>query len=185
MRLFVALSPPPEALAEVSGAVGRVREGWPDLRWTAPELWHVTLAFLGEVPDDKLPALSVRLARAAGRHPPMTLAFAAAGAFPSAKRANVLWLGLRGGEATLPKLAASLAAGAHRAGAREPERRRFHPHLTLGRARTGLDLRELVESLAAFEGEPWHAGTVHLVRSHLGPHVRYEPVDAWPLAGRG
>ena len=185
MRLFVALSPPPEALAEVSGAVGRAKEEWPQVRWTAPELWHVTLAFLGEVPEEKLPSLSARLARAAGRHPAMTLAFAAAGAFPSVKKANVVWLGLRGGEAVLPKRAASLAAGAHRAGAREPERRRCHPHLTLGRSRTGLDVRDLVDSLTAFEGTPWHAGAVHLVRSHLGPHVRYEPVGAWPLTGRG
>jgi 2'-5' RNA ligase len=115
----------------------------------------------------------------------MTLRFAAAGAFPSAGRASVLWLGLRGGGATLSRLAASLAAGAHRAGAREPERRPFHPHLTLGRSRTGLDLRELVESLASFEGTPWPADRVHLVRSHLGPRVRYEPAGSWALTGRG
>jgi 2'-5' RNA ligase len=79
-------------VAEVAGTAS---ERWPELRWTAPELWHVTLAFLGEVPERVLPSLEIRLARAAGRHPPMTLRFAAAGAFPSAGRANVLWLGLR------------------------------------------------------------------------------------------
>ncbi|MFC6086111.1 RNA 2',3'-cyclic phosphodiesterase [Sphaerisporangium aureirubrum] len=184
MRLFVALSPPREALAEVAGAVRSVGDRWPELRWIAPELWHVTLAFLGEVPERALPSLTTRLARAAGRYPPMTLAFAGAGAFPSATRANVLWCGVRGGGTVLPKLAASLAAGAHRAGAREPERRPYHPHLTLGRARTGPDVRELVESLASFEGTPWPADAVHLISSHLGPHVRYEPVDAWPLTGR-
>ncbi|GII79590.1 RNA 2',3'-cyclic phosphodiesterase [Sphaerisporangium rufum] len=187
MRLFVALSPPPEALAEIAAALGSHREAWPELRWTAPETWHVTMAFLGEVPERVLPDLTGRLGRAVGRYQAVTLVFGAGGAFPSAARAQVVWLGLAGGEPVLPRLAASLAAGARRAGVEMAERRRFRPHLTVARARprAGIDVRPLVESLRGFAGSPWHAGHVHLVRSHLGATVRYEILETWPLGGAG
>jgi 2'-5' RNA ligase len=187
VRLFVALSPPPEVLAEIAEAVDSHRDEWPELRWVAQETWHVTMTFLGEVPEEALPGLGVRLARAAGRYPPMTLAFEGAGAFPSAARARVVWLGLSGGGATLSRLAASLAAGAQRAGAVHTDRKPFHPHLTLARSRprTGIDARPLAASLGdSFTGTPWRADAVHLVRSHLGPRVRYETLGSWPLGGR-
>ncbi|RCG22481.1 RNA 2',3'-cyclic phosphodiesterase [Sphaerisporangium album] len=186
MRLFVALSPPQEALAEVAGAVELHVEGWPELRWAAPETWHLTLAFLGEVPETALPGLKTRLARAAGRYPPMTLAFRGAGAFPSARRARVVWLGVEGGDAVLSRLAASVAAAGRRAGAPYEDKKPYHPHLTLARARPkeGLDVTPLVGELKEFAGTPWRADAVHLMRSHLGRKVRYETVACWPLAGR-
>ncbi|MCT9933289.1 RNA 2',3'-cyclic phosphodiesterase [Planotetraspora sp. A-T 1434] len=199
-RLFVALLPPPEALAEVAAAVDPVRARWPELRWIDPALWHVTLAFLGEVPDRVLPDLRVRLARAASRHEPATLAFTGAGAFPSAARGRLFWLGLSA-DPPLTSLAGSVAAGARRAGARragarppttETDRKRFHPHLTLARSlarsldrsRNGDDLRPLVGTLSAFTGREWEARAVQLVRSHLGSQVRYESVEAYPLGSR-
>jgi 2'-5' RNA ligase len=179
-RLFVALLPPPEALAEIAAAVGDVRAEWPALRWIDPSLWHVTLAFLGEVPDDVRSGLHVRLARAASRHRPVTLSFAGAGAFPSAARGRVFWIGLHA-DPPLTRLAESVAAGAERAGAREADRKRFHPHLTLARSRDGADLKPLVGSMSTFDGRRWRADAVHLVCSHLGPRVWYEPVEAYPL----
>lgn len=238
-RLFVALLPPAEVLDEVAAGISRVER--PGLRWIDPTLWHVTLAFLGEVPEPVMPDLHVRLSRAASRYSPMTLSFRGAGAFPSPAHARVLWVGLTvdpvpmgdpgrighpgrtvGAERTadserpertadserpertadsertvrrsgrhrppgperLKRLAASVAAGAQRAGAREADRKPFHPHLTLARARHGDDLRDLVDSMRAFEGREWKAKAVHLMRSHLGAHVRYEPLAAYPLGGR-
>lgn len=181
-RLFVALLPPPEALAEVGTAVDSVRSDWPGLRWIDPALWHVTLAFLGDVRDEVLPELGVRLTRAAARHRPVTLSFAGAGAFPSAGCGRVFWLGLTA-VPPLPRLADSVAAGARRAGAGETDRKRFHPHLTLARSRDVENLRDLVGSLSTFNGRTWRADAIHLVRSHLGSAVRYEPLDAYPLGG--
>ncbi|RBQ15536.1 RNA 2',3'-cyclic phosphodiesterase [Spongiactinospora rosea] len=183
MRLFAALLPPPEALDELAGALAPHRDDWPELRWLARDNWHLTLSFFGEVPDRALPDLSVRLARAASRHPPVTLSFTGAGAFPSARRGRVLWYGLSGPVARLTKLAASLAAGARRAGATQVDEKPFRPHLSVARARAEVDVRPLVSALAAFEGMRWDAPDVHLVRSHLGARVRYETVESWPLGG--
>jgi 2'-5' RNA ligase len=67
------------------------------------------------------------------------------------------------------------------------ERRPYHPHLTLARARRGGDARPAAAEaeLAGFGGSPWRADRVHLVRSHLGPPLRYEPIASWPLGGPG
>ncbi len=223
----MALTPPAGVLAEIAAEVAPRRAEWPGLRWVDDALWHVTLAFLGEVPDTVLPELDVRLARAAARHAPMRVWFGSAGAFPSPSRARTFWVGLntvpagsddpegpegagrRGGSRSggmpgderggrregsrgrsgafaepMVRLAASLAAGARRAGAEEVDRKAFHPHLTLARSRRGEDLRTLVSSMSAFRGHEWQADAVHLVRSHLGSHVRYEQVAVYPLGGR-
>ncbi|GII94807.1 RNA 2',3'-cyclic phosphodiesterase [Sinosporangium siamense] len=187
MRLFTALLPPPAVLGEVERALEPHRDAWPGLRWVDPATWHLTLTFMGEVPADVQHDLEVRLARAASRRPPMTLSFAGAGAFPSRKRARVLWIGVCGPKPVLSRLADSSQAAARRAGAAHGEARPFHPHLTVARTRTrtgGDDVRELVEALAEFEGTEWRAEEIHLMRSHLGPRVRYESLRSWPLHGR-
>jgi 2'-5' RNA ligase len=61
MRLFVAIIPPPEVAAELSRRLRPLRSSPqaatpPGLRWTSPDSWHVTLAFLGEVPEPVLPS---------------------------------------------------------------------------------------------------------------------------------
>ncbi|HUJ06377.1 MAG TPA: RNA 2',3'-cyclic phosphodiesterase [Streptosporangiaceae bacterium] len=185
MRLFVALAPPPGPLGELDRVVAPLRADWPALRWVGQERWHVTLAFLGEVAPDKLAGLGERLARAAGRHPSLSLRIGAAGAFPSAARARVFCAHITAGTqdlAGLRALAASVAAGARRAGAPPPdEGRRYRPHLTLARSREPSDLRALVQALAGFAGSTWMTSQIHLVCSQTGPATHYETIGTWPL----
>ena len=184
MRLFVAIAPPPAVLDELDALVEPLRSGRQDLRWTNREAWHVTLAFLGQVDEPTVAKLLPRLERAAGRHGTIALAFAGAGAFPGAGRANVLWSGLSGDRGPLARLAESVAAGASRVGAAPPDRgRRFQPHLTLARCRMPVDVTELVAALAGYQGQPWTADRVHLVRSRLGvtDQPRYVSLASWPL----
>jgi 2'-5' RNA ligase len=68
VRLFVAIVPPPDVLAELADAVAPLRTARPQLRWTGPDDWHLTLAFLGNVVEDVLPDLAIRTERAARRH---------------------------------------------------------------------------------------------------------------------
>ena len=107
MRLFVAIAPPPAVLDELDALVEPLRARRLDLRWTSREAWHVTLAFLGQVDEAAAARLVPRLQRAAGRHHQVRLAFAGAGAFPAATRANVLWGGLSGDRRALARLAES------------------------------------------------------------------------------
>jgi len=182
MRLFVALDPPADALAEVEAAVAPLRTQWPDLRWSSQDKWHVTLAFLGEVAESKMDELAVRLARAAGRHPALKLAIGRAGAFPNQKRARVFIAHIEADQPALAALAASVAAAARRAGAPPPdEGRKYHPHLTLARTRQPTDLAEPIGALTGFLGTRWTATEIHLIRSHGGPKSWYETLASWPL----
>jgi RNA 2',3'-cyclic 3'-phosphodiesterase len=184
MRLFVAIVPPPGVLAELAAVVEPLRAARPELRWTGEDDWHLTLAFLGELAETVLPELSIRLERAASRHSGQQLAVAGGGAFPGRRKARVLWAGVRSGAGLAP-LAASVAAGARRAGAPPPdEGRKYRPHLTLARCREPADVTELAAALEGFAGREWTATDLRLIRSNLGNrHPRYQDLGDWPLRG--
>jgi|GEM_PF-73385 len=170
LRLFVAIAPPPGALAELDALAAPLRSARDDLRWTSIGAWHVTLAFLGQVPETALTGLLPRLERAAHRHPRIRLSFAGAGAFPEADRANVLWSGLSGDEEVLASLADAVAAEATAAGVIRPGKsRHFKPHLTLARCRLPADVSGLVAALAGYQGQDWTVDRIHLVRGQLNP----------------
>lgn len=183
MRLFVALRPPPEALADLEERVSGLRDAAGDLRWTPLDQRHLTLAFLGEVDEDRYADLTPRLARAAARASEFALSLSRAGTFPRrSDRARVLWIGLAGDRSTLARLAAAATAAARRSGI-PVEDRRFSPHLTLARARPsgGVDVTGFVRGLSAYAGPSWTATDLELVVSHLGRVVRHETLNRWPL----
>jgi RNA 2',3'-cyclic 3'-phosphodiesterase len=181
MRLFVGLAPSAVVLDDLEAVCAPLRPGREDLRWTSRELWHITLAFLGEVNEQSLDRLLPRLERAARRHLTFGLSLAGAGAFPSPARANVLWSGLSGDRKALGELALSVGAGARRAGAPPDERRRYRPHVTLARCRTPADVRPIVDGLSGYRGPTWTAEEIYLIRSTLGGQPRYETLGTWKL----
>ncbi|MGH8971301.1 MAG: RNA 2',3'-cyclic phosphodiesterase [Actinomycetes bacterium] len=171
MRLFLALDPPREAVDHVVAALGPLREAHPSLRWVDADRWHLTLAFYGEVPDDRVDRLRRRIGRQVGAQPALDLSFAGAGRFGH----RVLWVGVGGpGVDALRRLGRRVSV----------EDKPYRPHLTVARVRERADLAPVVEGLRGYEGPPWRAGAVHLVRSFLGPRPRYEDVGSWPLTDR-
>jgi len=182
VRLFVALMPPADALDEVAAAVAAVQPSAPDgLRWTPREQWHLTLAFLGEVPAELLPA--VHSAGAAAVRPVGPLRVAGAGRFGD----RVLWAGMAGDRPSLVDLAARLVAALRAAGI-DVDDRPYRPHLTLARSVRGgaPDLRPTVAALADFRGRSWQPDAVRLMHSRLGAgpgrHALHEQLACWPLA---
>lgn len=182
VRLFVALVPPPEVLAELAAATAGLPADLPGVRWVPSRQWHLTLAFLGEVDDRTGARLVERLGRVARRHPPPALSLAGAGCFGG----RVLWVGVAGERTALRGLAASVRAAARRC-AILTEQRSYRPHLTLARGGPHTDLAPLVERLRGFAGCAWEARELRLVRSDLGAGpggtARHEIASAWPLTG--
>lgn len=176
MRLFVAVDPP-------ASAVDHLRDRLPEvdgLRWTAPEQWHLTLTFCGQVDGRRAADLTERLARAVTRHTRMRLRLRGAGAFSRPGRAHALWVGVGGDTERLAKLAASTTAAARRAGIAVDERR-FRAHLTIARASPARDLRQVVGELSSYDGPCWNVTELHLVRSRLGAKTTHERVASWQL----
>ena len=187
LRLFVGVVPSAGALNDLDAACAPFRHDRDDLRWTSRELWHVTLAFLGEVSEESLPRLVFRLEHAARRNHTFGLSLAGAGAFSHPARAHVLWSGLSGDLRALSDLAAAVATAAHRGGATPPDAdREFTPHLTLARCRAPADVREIVACLDSYKGPDWTVAEIILIRSTLdGQQPRYEPVGSWQLSPGG
>lgn len=190
MRLFVAVVPPPIVLLELRAAMTTLPHTDPGLRWTRPDTWHITLAFLGEVPDESLPDVRERLARAASRNTPMELAIAGGGQFGG----RALWAGIQGDRDRLGRLAEAVNAAVRRCHIKV-EDRAFRPHLTLARVRgmqrdTGddiagpVDLQPYVERMTAFRTPRWLVGEVDLFRVNQDPAKHYERIGRWALTGR-
>ncbi|HEY7726730.1 MAG TPA: RNA 2',3'-cyclic phosphodiesterase [Anaeromyxobacteraceae bacterium] len=175
LRLFVAVEPPPAVRrrlaalqAEVRRAAGRAAD---DVRWVAPEQIHLTLAFLGNAPEERIDAVRGAVADAAAACAPLHLEVRGAGGFPSARRPRVVWAGLAGDLEPLGALAADLRRRLAPLGF-PLEERDFRAHLTLGRSRDRGGARGMAGALAAAnEADPcaWRADEVVLFRSHLGP----------------
>lgn len=181
MRLFVSLEPPPDVVEEVRGAVDQGRSHTPGMRWTKPRDWHLTLLFLGEVSEDRLPALTRALGRVARAHRPLDLAVHGWGTFPhGGDRATVLWAGLDGDTEALGSLADGLRTAAAEVGL-PAESRPYVPHITVARGRSARDLTGTVRSLGTLSGRRWRAQEMHLVESRPGNADRYRTAQSWAL----
>lgn len=178
-RLFVAVSLEEELRASLAVAVERwrARDDLAALRWTDPEAWHLTLAFLGATQRDAVPGLSAALADAVRGRAPLRLAAGGLGGFPSARRARVAWYGIADPDRQL----AALAAAVRRATGSSAEAP-FRGHVTIARARAEpVDLRAWVTESDAPRGM-LEVGAVVLMRSHLGRGpARHERLSTHPL----
>jgi 2'-5' RNA ligase len=187
MRLFVAVVPPRPVLLELRAALSTLPHTDGSLRWRHPESWHITLAFLGEVPKESLPELTERLARAASRATPMELSVAGGGHFDS----RVLWAGVQGDRDRLGRLSETVAAAARRCRLKVDERP-YRPHVTLARVReeqdAHTDLQPYVERMAAFRTPRWLVKEMELFESVTpttpGRANIYLSRGRWPLTGR-
>ena len=175
MRAFVAVEVPPLVRSTLQTAVAPVRESHPELAWTPPERWHLTLTFLAELPEDRVHELVERLQRAASRTEPFEVRIDGAARFGQ----RSVHGRVTGERAALRRLAERTAAASRRCGLDVPDSR-YRPHVTLARARRTTDLRPLVEALGPLRVS-WSVDHLVLVRSRLGAHPTHEVLRAIPF----
>lgn len=178
--MFVAITPPPEVIEHLSDFLEPRREQ--GLPFIDPAHWHITLAFMGDVPDYALDELHERLTDAAARRSPMDLRFTGGGTFPDPTRTKVLWLGVAGDSDELSRLAINVRAAATTAGARV-DGKAFTPHLTLSRLHHPIEATRWLRILDAYDGPTWRAGHIDLIASHLheGRRPRYEVLNSFAI----
>jgi 2'-5' RNA ligase len=191
MRLFAAVFPPAEVAQRFAGAARGVARGFSAnaVAWSRPEQIHLTLAFLGGVPRAKVGEFERALDEACRRGQRHLLQACGLGCFPAPARARVLWAGLDGDLAALDGLKRALDENLAGLGY-APDKRPFHPHLTLGRVKqwTAGDGRHLAAALPAgrqTEFGPCMVERVELMQSVLLPAgAQYTLVRSFPLWGR-
>jgi 2'-5' RNA ligase len=132
-RTFIAVAVPATLEARLAHLQSRLASLAPEARWTTARPWHVTLAFLGDVPHSELTAVCRAAAETASQFAPFELVLQGVGAFPDEQRPRVVWAGVSGAgvEALLrvqTDLSVALATLNYPA-----ESHPFRPHVTLGR----------------------------------------------------
>ena len=173
-RLFVAIRPP-ETFREI---LLDLMEGVPDLRWQQDEQLHLTLRFIGEVERPMAEDIAAELGRI--RFEPFTLALSGVGKFEK-HRHGTLWAGVAPKD-PLKALNAKVERACQSAGL-EPERRAYHPHITLARWKgRAAGLERFVERHASLTSEPWDVDEFILYESRLGREgAHYEAVERYPF----
>ena len=175
-RLFVAIRPPSnirDALLDLMGGISGAR-------WQDDDQLHLTLRFLGEV--DRHQAEDVHAALGSIHHPPFELAVSGLGMFDRRGVPTTIWAGV-----SPPGPVNILHKKVDQAIARvgiAPDRRAFHPHVTLARVGRGAGPPDgFLARSGTVRGEPFQVAAFSLYESRLAPDgAVYTELETYPLA---
>ena len=175
-RLFVAIRPPEEVRDLLIDAM----DDSPELRWVGDDNLHLTLRFIGEVERTLANDIADSLRRI--RFPPFELRISGIGRFDR-RSGGALWAGVEPRK-PVAELAAKIDRVCVETGL-EPERRAFHPHITLARynRRGASPAADFERRHAGVSSEPFSVAQFTLFESHLSRHgAHYEEVQSYQLS---
>ena len=176
-RLFVALTLPPS----VREALAALATPLPGVAWTDPAQLHITLRFLGDVPEGEIEPLCARLRTI--RVEPFILPVEGLGAFPPSRPPRALWAGVGRGHPRLFQLRQRLDDTLIAAGL-QFDLRTFHPHATLARCEESAAsaIARWQREHADFTAPPFRVESFELYASELRPEgAVYTLRERFPL----
>ena len=166
IRTFIAIEIPPH-LKQIAADLQNDLKSRFNCRisWTKTSGMHLTLKFLGDTPFDLIDPLAEAVDSSLWGIPHFDLSLTRPGSF-GGKSPRVLWIGLTCPDLLL-RLQKALESAAEPLGF-PPKKRRFHPHLTLGRVKDPAGTKELLEYFNKIN----HHGL-----SHSRPHTTKDEND--------
>ena len=187
IRLFTALGLPDDLRRRLTALQG----GIDGARWVAPHNLHITLRFIGEVPEDRVHDIAAALDGIRTGAFPVTVA--GAGRFGNDSRTRALWAGVERSDA-LVALHEKIDRALIGAGL-PPEGRKYTPHVTPARFGAGQSggrsrgrdpsagrVLQWLEAQGGFFAVPFEAREFILYESHLGRNgADYLPLESFPL----
>jgi 2'-5' RNA ligase len=195
-RAFIALTLPDPTRDLLARACGAFRSGataWDGEKWVAPELLHVTVKFVGALPDAAVAPALRALREEALRHPAFELAVLDVHAVPARRRASMLWARMAGETERCEMLASGIESVLEELLGVDRDARSFHPHVTLARARRPrtvpdaalLAASEVLTDPAALAATTMSVVCATLLSSTLGPAgPTYDTLGTIPLSSR-
>ncbi|MCS7179387.1 MAG: RNA 2',3'-cyclic phosphodiesterase [Anaerolineae bacterium] len=144
IRAFIAILLPEPLLEQLARIQQMLERQIPpgSVRWVKPEGIHLTLKFLGDTPEERIPTIRAALSAVARAAVPCTFTVGDLGCFPSLRRPRVLWVGVQEPLGRLTALQAAVERAMASLGY-PPEGRGFSPHLTLGRVKDSASPRDV------------------------------------------
>lgn len=177
--MFVAIRPSASAIDDLTGYIAGLHVAKPWQRCLEYDLWHVTVAFIGDAGPDEASAAARALRAAAADMLPFRLRLAGGGRFGRG-RYNIVYTGLDGEVAQLVRLATSTRDALSAVGL-PYDRKQYRPHLTLAPASARLGNSESAEdlmNLRRYKGPEWDVTEVGLYRSVTGSRPAYDLMES-------
>jgi 2'-5' RNA ligase len=147
LRTFIAIPLPDTILDQLDRVQRRLQRACPDrcIRWVNPHIIHLTLFFIGDMPETRVAHINQALAEISERVSTFTFTVENLGTFPDSRRPNVIWAGVNDRDQKLANLHKAVNDGMAQLGF-PPENRKFSPHLTIGRVnrRASRDDRAII-----------------------------------------
>jgi RNA 2',3'-cyclic 3'-phosphodiesterase len=185
IRTFICLDIPESIKERIEKLQRELRQMDAQVSWVKPANIHLTLKFLGDVAQTKIPTVSAAVNRPTGSCSPFQVTVGETGCFPSRRNPRVLWIGIAQMPDALRRLHKEIEDELAREGfAREAKK--FNPHLTIARLRNPRNAQPLAEALMTrgFEDESFQTSEVIVMRSELSPQGSiYTPQGVIPLNG--
>ncbi|MBO8136696.1 MAG: RNA 2',3'-cyclic phosphodiesterase [Desulfotomaculum sp.] len=166
MRLFIAINLPSALKMKLKELQQQLAGCNCWVKWVKPENFHLTIKFLGETDIKKILAINSRLQKICQNVGTFQLKFTKLGTFPKANLPKVLWVGVEGNIDVLRNLNQQVEEEMQSIGFSR-DKRRFSPHLTLGRVKNSHNCHELLEKLSVLNKEGINFGTVEVKSMEL------------------
>ena len=183
VRTFIAVDLPTEVKSQIGEILSPLKPLSRSIRWVRAAGLHLTLKFLGEIPEEQLPDLVTALEEVLFGRAAFDFRLSGLGGFPNLRRPRVLWIGVPEGDEPLRELAGAVEKALIPCGY-PPEKRPFSPHLTIGRVRSPRGIEPVLDRLPAvdFDSGPVTAGAVKVMKSQLKPTgAEYSALKIIPL----
>lgn len=187
LRSFLAIELPRTILKKIEEVQEDLKSSQADVRWVSPEKIHLTLKFFGNIEESKIEPIVKSIEGPVQTTSPFPLKVRGVGAFPHLKNPKVIWMGLVDGGEVLTSFQKQIETQMEKIGF-QAEDRPFHPHLTLGRAKSSRGREELIGRMEIHEEEEFgdfQVERVVLFKSDLRPSGPiYTPVRDLKLGGK-
>ena len=175
LRTFIAVEVPAGIQGAIAQSTVTLKDALPKtlVRWVASQNVHLTLKFLGDVSFTSLAQLAEKLKVEAASHEMFSMSVGGLGAFPTPRRARVIWIGLEAPPA-LEALRGGVDAATVQLGY-AAEKRPFSAHLTIGRVGQNVSVSDLQRIRNVLEATKvgvlgtFRVEAIHIFKSDLQP----------------
>jgi len=183
MRTFIAVELPEEIKKQIEELQAPLKKTNAFVSWVKPGNIHITLKFLGEVPEEKINEVFSACEGALKKTSKFKMNLKGMGAFPDFRRPRVIWVGAGKGGEELSDMATKIEEETEKIDYPK-EKRKFSPHFTIGRVKSPKNIEKLMELVKStdFETEDIKVNEVTVMKSQLHPTgAIYTPLKKIPL----
>lgn len=167
----MAFNLPDPILHRAAALQGALKARGLKLQWVKPQNLHLTLKFLGYIPETDASKVGAAIDHVVGNEPPLEMTLQGMGVFPGIKRPRVLWVGFGGQVQNLKRLHLKLEDHLDKIGF-DRDKRGFNAHLTIARIKRRVAPKRLLDAIKTagdFPPQPFVARKMVLYKSDLRP----------------